>query len=178
MSGSKRYELADDMQVYLWYKGQYYATTLSQVNAEDYHLIGWYDSLGCAAGGKDPRAHRCEERLNQINKQQRVSGSHRIPAAVLWFRAFIGLFPSRSSAASLRGAPCCRPWPRQGGWRWPLPPAGTARSAYPPSARPCCVRTGPYIRRGRSARGRCLRRPQARQEACTSAHPGSNSSRS
>ena len=52
MSGSKRYELADDMQVYLWYKGQYYATTLSQVNAEDYHLIGWYDSLGCAAGGQ------------------------------------------------------------------------------------------------------------------------------
>ena len=52
MSGSKRYELADDMQVYLWYKGQYYATTLSQVNAEAYHLIGWYDSLGCAAGGK------------------------------------------------------------------------------------------------------------------------------
>ena len=52
MSGSKRYELADDMQVYLWYKGQYYATTLSQVNAEDYHLIGWYDSLGCVAGGK------------------------------------------------------------------------------------------------------------------------------
>ena len=52
MSGSKRYELADDMQVYLWYKGQYYATTLSQVNAEDYHLIGWYDSLSCAAGGK------------------------------------------------------------------------------------------------------------------------------
>ena len=46
MSGSKRYELADDMQVYLWYKGQYYATTLSQVNAEAYHLIG------CAAGGK------------------------------------------------------------------------------------------------------------------------------
>ena len=52
MSGSKRYELADDMQVYLWYKGQYYATTLSQVNTEDYHLIGWYDSLGCTAGGK------------------------------------------------------------------------------------------------------------------------------
>ena len=52
MSGSKRYELADDMQVYLWYKGQYYATTLSQVSTKDYHLIGWYDSLGCAAGGK------------------------------------------------------------------------------------------------------------------------------
>ena len=52
LSGSTRYEMADDAQVYLWYKGQYYATTLSQVNAKDYHLIGWYDSLGCAAGGK------------------------------------------------------------------------------------------------------------------------------
>ena len=52
MSGSTRYETADDMQVYLWYKGQYYATTLSQVNTEDYHLIGWYDNLGCAAGKK------------------------------------------------------------------------------------------------------------------------------
>lgn len=26
--------LPDDMQVYLWYKGKYYATTLSQINAE------------------------------------------------------------------------------------------------------------------------------------------------
>ena len=25
---------------------------LDDVHAEDYHLIGWYDSLGCAAGGK------------------------------------------------------------------------------------------------------------------------------
>ena len=52
MSGNTRYETADDMQVYLWYKGQYFATTLAQVNAEDYYLIGWYDNLGCAAGGK------------------------------------------------------------------------------------------------------------------------------
>ena len=52
LHGDTRYELADDMQVYLWYKGQYYATTLAQVNAEDYHLIGWYDDLGCAAGQK------------------------------------------------------------------------------------------------------------------------------
>ena len=51
-SKGERFEMDDDTQVYLWYKGQYYATTLSQVNAEDYHLIGWYDSLGCAAGGK------------------------------------------------------------------------------------------------------------------------------
>ena len=52
MSGSSRYETADDMQVYLWYRGQYYPTSLTQVNPEEYHLIGWYDNLGCTAGGK------------------------------------------------------------------------------------------------------------------------------
>lgn len=50
MSGSKRYELADNMQVYLWYKGQYYATKLAEVNSDDYYLTGWYDNFGCAAG--------------------------------------------------------------------------------------------------------------------------------
>lgn len=52
MSGGKKYETADNMQVYLWYKGTYYPTTLSQVNSEDYSLIGWYDAFGSAAGGK------------------------------------------------------------------------------------------------------------------------------
>lgn len=52
MSGGTRYETADDMQVYLWYGGQYFATTLANVNAEDYTLIGWYDNLGHAAGKK------------------------------------------------------------------------------------------------------------------------------
>ena len=52
MSGGKKYETADDMQVYLWYKGTYYPTTLSQVNSEDYSLIGWDDASGSAAGGK------------------------------------------------------------------------------------------------------------------------------
>ena len=51
-SGTARYETADAMQVYLWYKGAYYATTLSQVNTEDYNLIGWYDNNGSAAGKK------------------------------------------------------------------------------------------------------------------------------
>ena len=51
-SGDTRYETADDMQVYLWYKGAYYTTTLSQVNTEDYNLIGWYDNNGSAAGQK------------------------------------------------------------------------------------------------------------------------------
>ncbi len=51
-SGNTRYETADKMQVYLWYKGAYYATTLSQINTEDYNLIGWYDNNGSAAGKK------------------------------------------------------------------------------------------------------------------------------
>ena len=51
-SGNIRYETADAMQVYLWYKGAYYATTLSQVNTEKYNLIGWYDNNGSAAGKK------------------------------------------------------------------------------------------------------------------------------
>lgn len=50
MSKGTRYETADDMQVYLWYKGQYYATKLSEVNSEGYYLTGWYDNFGCAAG--------------------------------------------------------------------------------------------------------------------------------
>ena len=50
LSGSTRYEMADDAQVYLWYKGQYYATKLAEVNSEEYYLTGWYDNFGCAAG--------------------------------------------------------------------------------------------------------------------------------
>ena len=30
----------------------YYATTLSDINAEDYTLTGWYDDLGFPAGGR------------------------------------------------------------------------------------------------------------------------------
>ena len=52
LSDGTRYETADNMQVYLWYKGQYYPTKLSSVNSEDYYLTGWYDNFGCAAGKK------------------------------------------------------------------------------------------------------------------------------
>ena len=52
LSGSTRYEVADNAQVYLWYKGQYYATKLAEVNSDDYYLTGWYDNFGCAAGKK------------------------------------------------------------------------------------------------------------------------------
>ena len=51
-SGGNRYEMADDAQVYLWYKGQYYATKLTSVNSDDYYLTGWYDNFGCTAGKK------------------------------------------------------------------------------------------------------------------------------
>ena len=50
MSNGTRFEMADDAQVYLWYKGQYYATKLTEVNSEGYYLTGWYDNFGCAAG--------------------------------------------------------------------------------------------------------------------------------
>ena len=52
LSGNTRYEMADNAQVYLWYKGQYYATKLTEVNTDDYYLTGWYDNFGCAAGKK------------------------------------------------------------------------------------------------------------------------------
>ena len=38
---------------YLWYKGQYYATKLSEVNSEGYYLTGWYDNFVCAAGKRE-----------------------------------------------------------------------------------------------------------------------------
>ena len=52
LSGKERYEMADNVQVYLWYKGQYYPTKLAQVDADGYQLTGWYDNFGCAAGKK------------------------------------------------------------------------------------------------------------------------------
>ena len=52
LSGDTRYEMADNTQVYLWYKGQYYPTKLASVNSDDYYLTGWYDNFGCAAGKK------------------------------------------------------------------------------------------------------------------------------
>ena len=52
LSGNTRYEMADDAQVYLWYKGQYYPTRLASVNTDEYKLTGWYDNFGCTAGKK------------------------------------------------------------------------------------------------------------------------------
>lgn len=44
MVKNKKVMLADDIQVYLRQNGNYYLTTLSAINAEDYSLTGWCDS--------------------------------------------------------------------------------------------------------------------------------------
>ena len=53
MAGNRKYALAEDVQVLLKdSSGDFYATSLSEINAEDYSLTGWYDDLGYAAGGR------------------------------------------------------------------------------------------------------------------------------
>ena len=55
MSGNQEYLLSEDVIVLLRDKSssyRYYATTLSQINASDYKLTGWYDDMGFSAGGR------------------------------------------------------------------------------------------------------------------------------
>lgn len=52
MNGNEKYLLDDSAQVYLLKNGGYFATALSSVNTASYTLTGWYDSFGCAAGGR------------------------------------------------------------------------------------------------------------------------------
>ena len=55
MGGGKEYKMAENVQVLLrdsTGSRTYYRTDLSQVNGEEYTLTGWYDSLGCSAGGR------------------------------------------------------------------------------------------------------------------------------
>lgn len=51
-SGGQTYTLADGVQVYLYKYGEYYPVTITDVNAGDYILTGWYDNFGCPAGGQ------------------------------------------------------------------------------------------------------------------------------
>ena len=54
-AGNETYALAEEVQVYLksgLLSTSYYLTTLSEINAEDYVLTGWYDDLDYAAGGR------------------------------------------------------------------------------------------------------------------------------
>lgn len=55
MAGSQKYLLAGDVQVLLrdtGTSGGLYATTLDQINDEDYSLKGWYDDMKFPAGGR------------------------------------------------------------------------------------------------------------------------------
>ena len=55
MGGGKEYKIAENVQVLLrdgTGSQGYYLTDLSQINGQDYKLTGWYDSLGCSAGGR------------------------------------------------------------------------------------------------------------------------------
>lgn len=53
MAGNKKYALAEDVQVLLKdSSGDFYATTLSEIDDDGYSLTGWYDNLGFTAGGR------------------------------------------------------------------------------------------------------------------------------
>lgn len=52
VADNRKYALADEVQVYLRKGGEYYLTTISAVNAEDYILTGWYDTASGAPGGR------------------------------------------------------------------------------------------------------------------------------
>lgn len=51
-AGDTAYTLADDVQVYLYKYGEYYAVSITDLNTENYILTGWYDDFGCTAGGQ------------------------------------------------------------------------------------------------------------------------------
>lgn len=54
MADNETYAVSEDVQVLLRGTGStgYYATTLSEINASDYTLTGWYDNFGYSAGGR------------------------------------------------------------------------------------------------------------------------------
>ena len=54
MADNQTYTLSENVQVLLRGTGStgYYSTTLSEINASDYTLTGWYDDFGYSAGGR------------------------------------------------------------------------------------------------------------------------------
>ena len=55
MSGNQEYTISEDVQVLLRDGSgiyHYYEAALSQINTQDYTVTGWYDDLGCSAGGR------------------------------------------------------------------------------------------------------------------------------
>ena len=51
-ANNREYSLAENVQVLLEEDGDFYSTTLSEIQGGDYSLTGWYDDFGCAAGGR------------------------------------------------------------------------------------------------------------------------------
>ena len=51
-ANNKNYDLADNVQVYVKYDGNYYATTVDKINTENYRLTGWKDTTNGSLGGK------------------------------------------------------------------------------------------------------------------------------
>lgn len=49
-AGNQKYALSDEVSVYIRKNGDFFATTLSSINDQDYTLTGWYDAFGCPAG--------------------------------------------------------------------------------------------------------------------------------
>ena len=51
---NRTYRLAEDVQVILRGSGRdgYYVASLSEIDTEQYSIQGWYDNLGCSAGGR------------------------------------------------------------------------------------------------------------------------------
>ncbi|MCI8423672.1 MAG: S-layer homology domain-containing protein [Lawsonibacter sp.] len=55
LSGTKKYGISEEVQVLLADSSDgrsYYAASLEEINASQYTLTGWYDNLGCSAGGR------------------------------------------------------------------------------------------------------------------------------
>lgn len=52
MADNRKYDWGENLQVLLKSGGAVYQTSLSEINAQDYTLQGWYDDLGHSAGGR------------------------------------------------------------------------------------------------------------------------------
>ena len=51
-AGNQKFDVWESVQVYLRQDGEFYPTTISAINTENYQVTGWYDNFTGAAGGK------------------------------------------------------------------------------------------------------------------------------
>ena len=97
-SKGERFEMADDTQVYLWYKGQYYYTKLTSVNSDDYYLTGWYDNFGCAAGKRCVSSSPSRKTDGRLLQPPRAACPADAPAA---FPEAVSLLPQGAGNAAV-----------------------------------------------------------------------------